>query len=167
MDRMTVTLRRLITWLLLAALPWQGVAASAMVLCQTATHSALALAQEGPRMSPVSRTVQPVALAIEHHAAHSGHHGHHDGHHGEDAHGAPGEHVAVTPGDPATGLGGHGLQADADHHCGACSMCSHALALPETPRMLHGALLPEGPVAAALPLPGSRVAALPDKPPRA
>ncbi len=142
MNRMTVTLRRLVTWLLLAALPWQGVAAAAMVLCQPAAPPALASAQ-----------------------GHHGHHGH-DAHAAHDAHDAHGGHAAAAPGEEGAGPAGHGLQADADHHCAACSICGHALAPPASPVTLHGAFLPEGPVTGALLVPGSRVAALPDKPPR-
>jgi hypothetical protein len=145
---MSVMLRRLMTWLLLAALPWQGVAASAMVLCQPATQSALAGAQ-GPRMALVTEQAS------------------HHGHHGNDAHDAHGDPLAAVSDDPGTGPGGHGLQADSDHHCSACSMCSHALALPETPVTLYSAGLPEDLVAGPLLRPGSRVTALPDKPPRA
>lgn len=137
---MPLSLRRFLACLLLVALPWQGVAAAAMVLCQPATQ---ALHQtEGA------------------HAGHAAHHGHE-----ADAAAASSGHVAHHAADASSG--GTGLQADADHHCNACSLCGHALALPGTALSVFAPSMPQGPVAGALLRADSRVAPLPDKPPRA
>ncbi len=136
---MIVSSRRLLAWLLLVALPWQGVAAAAMVLCGPGTQAA-------------------VHGVLEAHAPAADGHGMHHGH---------GAHDALQSHDAGHAESGHGLQADADHHCAACSVCGHALALPGAPVMLQTPPLPQGPVAGVWQRPASRVAPLPDKPPRA
>lgn len=140
MEIMSTSVRRFLACVLLAALPWQGVAAAAMVLCGPAAPASAAQG-EAP--------TDPALVAD--HATHHGHGGGHDAPHAHDG----------------SADAGQGLQADADHHCGACSLCGHALALPCAPVTLHSPPLPQGPVAGAWPRPDSRVAPLPDKPPRA
>ena len=141
---MPMSLRRFLACLLFVALPWQGVAAAAMVLCGPATPVAAADkgAHDGAAMHPASG------------ADHAMHHGHGDAHDALHAHEGSVDR-------------GHGLQADAGHHCSACSLCGHALALPGTPVNLQSSLPSQGPVAGVGLRPDSRVAALPDKPPRA
>ncbi len=150
MERMPTSLRRLLACLLLVALPWQGVAAAAMVLCGPVTPAAAAHdgTHGGAAMHPAPG------------AEHAMHHGHGDDHHALNAPHAP--HAQEGSADM-----GQGLQAEAGHHCGACSLCGHALALPGTPVTLQSPLPPQGPVAGAWLRPDSRVAPLPDKPPRA
>lgn len=138
---MSSTLRKFLAWCLLAALPWQGVAAAAMVLCQSATQADTVSA--------------PVA---DHVAGHSQHPGHDGG-------GAPSASHAAHPGDPMAG--GHGLQADADHHCSACSLCGLGLALPAIPVTLQTPPAPQGLIAWVVLRADSHVASVPDKPPRA
>jgi hypothetical protein len=138
---MSLTLRKFLAWCLLAALPWQGVAAAAMVLCQSA-----------PQTGAVSAPVADHAVV----------HAHHPGH---DGGGALTASHAAQHGDPM--VGGHGLQADADHHCSACSLCSHGLAMPAIPVTLQTPCAPQGPIAGVVLRADSHVAPVPDKPPRA
>ncbi len=150
MSSMSSRLRLIITWLLLASLPWQGAVAASMVMCQPVTQSASVLPETQQRVSP--------------HAGHEGHAGH-TGH----AHGPA--QPAVDPGDlQSAGLddaAGHGLQSDAGHHCAACSMCSHALALTTTVHAFDSAPAPQDLVPGVPLRLASRVAPIPDKPPRA
>ena len=141
---MWMSVRRLLACLLLVALPWQGVAAAAMVLCGPATP--VAAADDG--------THDGAALHAASGAEHAMHHGHGGDHNALHAH----------EGSADAGLG---LHADADHHCSACSLCGNALALPGTPVTFQSPLPTQGPVIGAWLRPDSRAAPLPEKPPRA
>lgn len=133
------------TWLLLAALPWQGVAAAAMVMCQPATHQAASAAHQA-RGVPAAHAVHhgPVQDEI-----------------------LPGHAGLLAAGQVESTVDGHSLQTDADHHCSACSMCSHALALTGVAASLAAQPAPRARVPGVEPHLASRVAPIPDKPPRA
>ena len=140
-------LRRMITWMLLAALPWQGAVAASMVMCQPLTQAA---------------SMPPGAQQFE--SRHTGHEGH-DGH----AHGhaqSAADHAVLHSMD-LDDAAGHGLQSDAGHHCAACSLCGHALALTATTAAFVSSLAPQSLVPGAPLRLASRVAPIPDKPPRA
>jgi len=135
-------LRLIFSWLLLAALPWQGVAAASMALCQPAMHASAV-----PAAAHDDATAHAVPLAS-------------DGHH--HAHASP---VSLAAGD-GEALG-RGLQAEADHQCSACSMCGHVLGLPGVPFALDAPPAHQSLTLGALRRADSRVAPVPDKPPRA
>ena len=135
-------LRLIFSWLLLAALPWQGVAAASMVLCQPALHAVAVPAATHGDVSAHSLSLVS------------------DGHH--HAHAAP---VSPLAGDSEAP--GRGLQAEADHQCGACSLCGHVLGLPGVPFALEAPPVHQSLTLGALRRADSRVAPVPDKPPRA
>lgn len=147
MSRMLSRLRLIVTWLLLAALPWHGVVAASMVMCQPQTQAVSAAPDSQPLVS-----------------AHAGHDGH-DGHSHVHAQSSE-DHAAVYP-VSLDDAEGHGLQPDAGHHCAACSMCGHALALAVTVIAFDSPPAPQDLVPGVPLRLASRVAPIPDKPPRA
>lgn len=135
-------IRMLMAWVLLAALPLQGLAAASMVYC-------------GPAGKAVASQV--------HAASADDQHGH--------AHGAgAGEHVLQGPGamDHASmdhSADGNALP-DSKHTCSICAACGNAAAITPSSHALAAPAASQS--LAALPLPAlhSRAPALPDKPPR-
>lgn len=156
MFAMLARLRLILTWLLLAALPLQGIAAASMALCQpqAASRQAVNLPEGAPDFAP-TRGI---------HQAHDGH-----GHSGHDHawHEVGAGHLAATAGDDGTPAHHDGLQADADHRCSACAMCGHALGLAGVPITLEVQAAPQDLVTGPAQRVETRVAPIPDKPPRA
>jgi hypothetical protein len=143
-------LRLVIAWLVMAALPLQGIAAASMLFCGGAAHSASAAphghdhaAHSGHGALPVAATdagqAEPVGLAA------SLDHSHH-----------------VAEGGTAPGA-----SADDAHACPICASCCNLVALSGTPAP---ALVDDAPAAHTLDGPLrvlTRHTPTPDKPPRA
>ncbi len=155
---MSSRLRLFITWLLLAALPWQGAVAASMVMCQPTTPAAF-----------VAHDAQAAASVQAVHVGHTGHtasaaHAAHEGHahdHGQSA-------VAFAAGhDDVLAAAVHDLQPDTSHHCAVCSVCGLVLALTATAVTFDSRPVPQGLATRVLVRLASHVAPLPDKPPRA
>lgn len=130
--------RLLVAWLVLAALPLQGVAAASMLFCGQAATAGAAVDE-----------------------AHAGHdHGHHAAAAAHDGHAAD----AVDHGSVDHGAADHG---DPDHKCPVCGGLCHAVAIPETAPVLPWADAPSAdlpqPGVPAL----TRAPPRPHKPPRA
>jgi hypothetical protein len=141
--------RLVIAWLIMAALPLQGMAASSMLFCDQAAPSTVA---------------KPTA---HDHAAH-GHGAQHD--HASHSHDGDSLAAADQPAklsqQQADGPQGAGMVEDG-HACPICAACCNLVALSETPILALQAAPP-----ASQPLDGpsrvlSRDAPTPDKPPRA
>ena len=135
-------------WMLVLAVPAQGLAAATMLHCGT-----------GHRHAPVSK-----AMAAEH-AAH-GHAGHfeHVGAAAADA--LPGHGAADTASaaDEASDL--HKISKQAKHKCSACASCCSGFALISTPALLPVSDLVTTVVAMAQAWAASVVIDGPERPPR-
>lgn len=143
--------RLVIAWLVMAALPLQGIAAASMLFCDQAARS----------------TVAQAASGHDHEA-----HGHGaDGGHASHAHDGDvsfkAEQWAKLSGAQAdSAQGGAGL-VDDGHACPICASCCNLVALSETPTLSLAGDSPE-----AQPFQGptrvfTRHSPTPDKPPRA
>lgn len=140
-------LRLLLAWLLMAALPLQGMAAASMLFCGSKAAGQMAQSES--------------------------HHGHHAvaGEHGSHAHGGQSSHSQSD----ATGHADAGMDhvpagdegAAQGHSCPICASCSQAQAVGGfDPLPLASPAPATGPVQAAVRV-ASRALTLPDKPPRA
>src|SRR5687768_5238785 len=135
-------LRLVIVWLLVAALPLQGIAAASMLYCGQAAHSA---------------------------ASQQGDHDHasHDHDHAGNSHGGDGHlgHADVKPsqfsdqGDKAAGV------VDDGHSCPICASCCNLVAVSETSTLMLDAAPPASQPAQDASRVFTRDAPLPDKPP--
>lgn len=144
---MRFLLRSLFVWMMVLALPLQGVAAAGMQACGS-MHAPMgpnAVAAEAQLHGPavVEGHRAPVmahgdAHAIVHGEAHSIAHGEADPIVHGDAHAAAPTQFASDPGAPIAG-----------HQCGACAACCPAVALPSVPS------LPAAPVAGVAAIPAS------------
>ena len=140
--------RLVIAWLIMAALPLQGFAASTMLFCEQAEHSTTSQA------------------AGHDHAVH-GHGSDHDHvSQFQDGHvaGAADQGAKLTQQQPDNA---QGSGIDDGHACAICASCCNLVALSETPTLSLGGASPMAP-----PLQGpsrviTRDAPAPDKPPRA
>lgn len=139
-----VRLRVLLAWLLLAAIPLQGLAAASMLYCGGQHHGAAPAAHEP---------------AVGHGAFASAAAGRHD--HTLHGHGARSR--ASKQQDQTSALT---LLPDASHKCGVCAACCYGVALTPSGDVLQ--FVPVAPLQAPEPL--ARVpdvsVQLPDKPPR-
>jgi hypothetical protein len=149
--------RLIVAWLLMAALPMQGMAAASMLFCGQGGGAVTGAASHGSHgAQPGHQSGDPAAHDHGHHAAAAAAHGH-DGH-GDVAHG------------PAAGAGHDDpdhASAGGDHSCPICASCCNIVALAEHPPL---SFAPDA-AAAQLPQPAahilSRASPRPDKPPRA
>ena len=140
-------LRVVVAWLVMAALPLQGIAAASMLFCEQAAHSTV---------------VQPAG----HDRAAHGHGADHDhAAHSHEANGSPKAEPRAQSAQQADA--GQGGLVDDGHACPICASCCNLVALSETPTLsLNG----DSPVSQPLQGPSrviSRDAPTPDKPPRA
>lgn len=142
-------LRLVIAWLLMAALPLQGMAAASMLFCDQAAH---ATAGEAAHERAGHQHARAAASSDGHdHHAVSGHHEH------SDAVATAGNHVDSAKAGKAAG----------DHACPICASCCNVVAISETPMLNLEAARPappalQGPVRVL-----TRDAPAPEKPPRA
>lgn len=133
-------LRLVIAWLVMAALPLQGIAAASMLFCEQAAHSTVS---------------QPSG---HDHASHS---------HGGDDGSAKAEQSAKQDVQQADASQGKAGLVDDGHACPICASCCNLVALSETAALSFGG---DSPLAQPLQGPSrviSRDAPTPDKPPRA
>jgi hypothetical protein len=130
-----------LAWLLLMAIPLQGLAAASMLYCGPAANA----------------QAQQAQVAGEHHR--------HDAHGSSAAAHDHAEHHQVAS-DTGQQSGGTTLPDDG-HKCSICAACCHAAAINETPRMLTFSAAPQTNWAEPFVLVHSRPTPVPDKPPRA
>jgi hypothetical protein len=137
--------RLVIAWLVMAALPLQGLAAGSMLFCDQASHSTAA---PGERHDHAAHEHAPGAQAAHEHAIHA-------------------DDMASRLSQQDDGAQADHAQAQSGHACPICASCCNLVALSETPTLSVGGASPMAP-----PLQGparvvTRVAPAPDKPPRA
>ena len=132
-------LRLVIAWLVMAAVPLQGLAAATMAFCG-GTHDA---------------QIQQVVQAMDTDGAA------HD--HSKHSHAAKAE----TKGGGGKDLTKAMSLPDASHKCGVCASCCHSIALTEFPHWPAFAPLPQAELAEPIMLIHAIPSELPDKPPRA
>ncbi|NPC55611.1 DUF2946 family protein [Caenimonas soli] len=136
-----IRLRMFLAWLLLLAIPLQGLAAASMLYC-------------GPAAK---------AQAQQTEAAHE--------HHGHDVHESPAvthDHAKHHQAAPDTGEHSSGSTLpDAGHKCSICAACCHAVAVNQTVQSFTLSEAPRTTSAEPLVLVYSRPTPVPDKPPRA
>ena len=132
-------LRLLLAWLVIAALPLQGLAAATMAFCGGSHHDgAQAVA------------AQADAAEVQHdHSAHP--HGDHAGNPNADG-------QAAQPSQPL---------ADVNHSCGVCAACCHGAAIASLAQWPVFAPLPQARWAEPFLLIHTAPSGVPDKPPRA
>lgn len=141
-------LRLVIAWLVMAALPLQGIAAASMLFCDQAAHSTAS--------QPSGHDHAALGHGEAHdHASHA--------HPGDDAAQADPKLSQQQDDTTQAGLG----MVDDGHACPICASCCNLVALSEMPTLsLDGA----APMSAPLQGPArvfTRHAPIPDKPPRA
>jgi len=108
---MPAILRSLLIWLMVLAIPNQGLAASFMQHC-------------APAGSPASTVAVAAPSAQGHDRARAAQHAGHDAAHA--AHGS--EHAGAGGANPA-----HGNSAEAAGTCSVCAACCHAIGMPPSP----------------------------------
>ncbi|TFZ05001.1 hypothetical protein [Ramlibacter rhizophilus] len=146
--------RLFLAWLLLLALPLQGLAAAGMQACIEAAQFATVAAAEVAAGSGHGKHHQ--AGPSQRDAQHDGHHaGHADAQH-DDAH----AHAAPDVPPPL-------LSLDAGHGCSLCAATCHGVAVATESRAEVLAAAPRVPAPEPQPWGEGRAPALPDKPPRA
>lgn len=133
--------RILVVWLILAALPLQGLAAASMLFCGMDTHH------------PTSQEFGSTARAPASFEAV----GEHD--HSHDHAGAK----QATTSDDTSGA----ALPDASHKCGVCASCCYSVAIADFPTITAFALAPQADLAEPFVLIRVRPSPVPDKPPRA
>ena len=139
LDRIKIMsrLRVLFAWLLLAAIPLQGLAAASMLFCGMGPlHGAKVQAQ-----------AVAVAVASHDHAAHG--------------------HADAAKADQGTQLQSQSQLPDSSHKCGVCASCCHGVAITGTQLLVAIAPLPPADAAEPFVLIHPRPSTVPDKPPRA
>ena len=145
------TLRLVLAWLVMAALPPHGIAAASMLFCEKAAHSTVAQPAGG-----------------HDHAAHGhGANGDHASHSHDGDAPAKTEQPSKLGGYDADGpQGGAGL-VDDGHACPVCASCCNLVALSETPTLVLSGDSPESHPVRGPARMLTRHAPTPDKPPRA
>lgn len=135
--------RVLLAWLVMAAIPLQGLAAASMLYCGMGAHHG---------SEAVVATVHSPASPDR------GVEARHD--HSKHGHGVPVEaRTIVDDGQPRL--------PDAAHKCGVCASCCHSVALTEFPQTVVFTPLPQAEPAEPFVLIHARASLVPDRPPRA
>jgi hypothetical protein len=130
--------RLFLAWLVLAAIPLQGLAAASMLFCGMGEHHAPA---------QVAAAKQDVT-------------GEHD--HSQHSHAAEVQvQVEKTADDSGKQL------PDVTHKCAVCASCCNSVALTEFPQLVAVAPVPQAELAEPFVLIHARPSQVPDKPPRA
>ena len=142
-------LRLIVAWLVMAALPMQGIAAASMLFCDQATHS----------------TAAEKALGGHDHAAHG--HGDHDAASSHGDHHASADQGSNIEVAQAGHDGGKTSPVADDHACPICASCCNLVALSETPTLGLDSARPAPPPLQGPSRVSTREAPTPDKPPRA
>jgi hypothetical protein len=135
--------RTLLAWLIMAAIPLQGLAAASMLFCGMGAHHAPSQQVGSMKQAPVH--VADKATGEHDHSAHS--------------HAAPEQ--AKKSADTSTGK-----LPDASHKCGVCASCCHSVAIAEFPALVAFATAPQADLVEPFVLIQARPSPVPDKPPR-
>ena len=132
--------RFLLLWLVMAAIPLQGLAAASMLYCGMGAHdvSAQSAVVHG------DKTTSATASGENDHSKHG--------------------HAEVSVKKSADNSGSK--LPDASHKCGVCASCCHSAAIAEFPRLVAFAPLPQAELAEPFVLIHARPSQVPDKPPR-
>jgi hypothetical protein len=136
-------LRACLVWLALLALPLQGFAAASMLFCGAGGTGPISSGQ--------------VAKA---HISDGAHH-----HHGD--HGQSGHHPAGAQADSADAPAQPAGPGDAGHRCGVCASCCNLAAIASFLPLIQPGAGPPADLPPVVLRVATRVALLPDKPPRA
>jgi hypothetical protein len=136
--------RTLLAWLIMAAIPLQGVAAASMLFCGMGSHHAPSQQASLMKQAPVQ--VADKATGEHDHATHSH---------------AAAEQVKKTADTSGVKL------PDALHKCGVCASCCHSIAIAEFPALVAFAPAPQADLVEPFVLIQARPSPVPDKPPRA
>lgn len=137
--------RTLLAWLVMAAIPLQGLAAASMLFCGMGAHHAPA--QQVVAVTSVSAVhVSNEATGEHDHSKHS--------------------HAAAEQPKKSVDTSGTKLP-DASHKCGVCASCCHSVAIAEFPQLLAFAAAPQADLVEPFVLIQARPSPVPDKPPRA
>jgi hypothetical protein len=142
-------LRIFLAWLLLLAIPLQGLAAASMLHCGSGSGAAESRTAAGPHHHPHHGDQ---ALAATHDLSHQ--HAVHD--HAVDG-------VDGAAGGPADA----GVLPDAGHKCSVCAACCHSAAISDTAGIAPAAAAPQAVRMEPFVAMHSRPGSVPDKPPRA
>lgn len=136
--------RTLLVWLVMAAIPLQGLAAASMLFCGMGAHHAPA---------------QQIA-AVKHmkamQAADGATGGHDHSKHGHAAAEQPEKSIDTS----------NTQLPDASHKCGVCASCCHSIAIAEFPQLVAFAPAPQADLVEPFVLIQARPSPVPDKPPR-
>lgn len=135
--------RLFLAWLIVAAIPLQGLAASSMLFCGKGQHHA-----------PAQVAAAQADLASSGSVASAGH--------DHSKHSHAGEVQAKKTADKA----GKQLPG-AEHKCAVCASCCNVVAITEFPQLVAFAPAPQAELAEPFVLIHARPSQVPDKPPRA
>lgn len=131
--------RVFLAWLVMAAIPLQGLAAASMLYCGMGAHDA------GTAMASVDAPARGSAAGGHEHSQH-------------------GHAVAVEAKKVADDV--KQKLPDAAHKCGICASCCHSLAITEFPQTVVFAPLPQAELADPFVVIHTRPTLVPDRPPR-
>ena len=143
-------LRMFLAWLLLLAIPLQGLAAASMLHCGSGSGAA---AESRTAAGPYQHSHHgDQALAESHDLSHQ-----HAGH----------DHAADGVDSAGGGSTDAGTLPDAGHKCSVCAACCHGAAISDTAGIAPAAAAPQAVRVEPFVAVHSRPGSVPDKPPRA
>lgn len=136
--------RTLLAWLVMAAIPLQGLAAASMLFCGMGAHHAPA------QQAAAVKHMKAMQVA--------------DGATGEHDHS---KHSHAAAEQPKENVDTSGAKLpDASHKCGVCASCCHSVAIAEFPQLVAFAPAPQADLVEPFVLIQVRPSPVPDKPPR-
>lgn len=130
--------RLFLAWLIVAAIPLQGLAAASMLFCGAGEHHAQGQVAKADQLSSAGATID--------HQDHSNH-----------------SHADDVPIQDATGK----KLPDVTHKCPVCASCCSNVAITESPQLATLGPVPQAALAEPFVLIHARPSPVPDKPPRA
>ncbi len=136
--------RLFLAWLIVAAIPLQGLAASSMLFCATGPHHAKTQVVAAQVLDLTS--IDSVSSATHDHSLHSH---------------AGAAQVEKSPDSGAKKLPG------SEHQCTVCASCCNVVAFSQYPLLVALAPMPQAELAEPFVLIHARPSQVPDKPPRA
>ena len=146
-------LRLLLAWLIMAAIPLQGLAAASMLFCGTGAHHAPA------QQAVAVKQMKAMQATDEATGAHD---------HSKHSHAAAEQpEKSVDTSSITSNTSTSPQLPDASHKCGVCASCCHSLAIAEFPQLVAFAPAPQADLAEPLVLIQAHATPVPDKPPRA
>ncbi|MRD49116.1 hypothetical protein GHT07_17710 [Caenimonas koreensis DSM 17982] len=153
-------LRLIVAWLLLLAIPLQGLAAASMLYCGGALPEAASQAQHHAHSDGAGMPHDAVKAHHEGKAHHAGMGGDMDM--SGDVVQADPQHVGATPTDDGSAPSTH-----ADHKCSVCAACCNLFVVAAVPVVFASPAPSIAPGASPVTALQSRPITVPDKPPRA